>query len=177
MNKLIIGALVGALILFIWQFLSWSMLNIHASNFQHSADQDKVLAAMEGLEEGSYFLPTVPEGTSQEDRETFMEGRVGKPWAMVNYHKSLEFSMGMNMIRGFVADFIGLLLLCWLLLKIQPRDFKTGLLGALAVGLIGYLTIHYINATWFETNSIPDLIDSVVGWGLVGLWLGFYLSD
>jgi len=43
------------------------------------------------------------------------------------------------------------------------------------VGLIGYLTIPYLNSIWFETNSIGHLIDAFVSWGLVGIWLGWWL--
>ncbi len=29
MKKMIVGALVGGLILFVWQFLTWGALNLH----------------------------------------------------------------------------------------------------------------------------------------------------
>lgn len=51
-------------------------------------------------------------------------------------------------------------------------DFKTAILSSLAVGIIGYLTIPYLNSIWFEGNSIPQLIDTVFQWGICGTWLG-----
>lgn len=82
----------------------------------------------------------------------------------------------MNMFRGFVINFVSVFLLCLLLLKNPAIDFKYVLSGCLVVGLVSYFTIPYINSIWFDTNSIPDLIDAVVSWGLCGLVLGWYLT-
>lgn len=174
-KKLIIGALVGALIIFIWQFLSWAALDLHVSNMQHTPNQDKILSAMEGMTDGSYYIPRLSTDASAADQEAFMAKQTGKPWALVSYHKAFNVSMPMNMIRGFTVDFVALLMLCWLLLKIDRLDFKTALLASLAVGFIGYFTIHYIEHIWFEANTIPELIDTVAQWGLCGAWLGYYL--
>lgn len=176
MKKQLIATLVGGLLVFIWQFLSWSMLNVHSAEFQHSANQDKVLEVLgQNLEEGTYFLPQAPPGSSNEEHQKVMENSIGKPWATVSYHKAMEMSMGMNMLRAFVADLAAVFLLVWLLLKSGNLTFNTVLLSSLAVGAIGYLTIPYLNSIWFETSSIGHLIDFVVQWGLVGAWLGWWL--
>lgn len=62
MKKALIGGLIGGLILFIWQFLSWSMLNIHGSQMSHTPYQDQILKTLDDLSvpEGTYFLPNVP---------------------------------------------------------------------------------------------------------------------
>jgi hypothetical protein len=177
MKKLIVGAVVAAIIVFVWQFLSWSMLNIHGASFQYSENQDEILECLNGkLDDGSYFLPTVAPGTSSADREAYMANMVDKPWAIINYHSSFGNSMGMNMARGFFANLVATLLLCWVLLKIPNLGFKDTIFASVAIGLIGYLTISYINSAWFETSSIGYLIDTLVGWGLVGAWLGWWLN-
>ncbi len=176
MKKQLIATLVGGLIVFVWQFLSWSLINVHASEFKYTPNQDKVLEALSAnLEEGSYFMPGVPPGSSQEAEQAAMEQAVGKPWALVQYHRALDMSMGMNMFRGFAADLVAVFLLVWLLLKFARLDFKTALLGSLALGMASYLTTSYMNSIWFETSSIGDLIDTVVQWGLAGVWLGWWL--
>ncbi len=177
MKKTLIATIVGALILFIWQFLSWAMLNIHQSQMSYTPQQDQILDALNtaNLEEGTYFLPNVPPGTSSEDAAAQMEGREGNPWAIVSYRQDLKMAMGMNMFRAFIGNFVAIWILCWFLMKIPGLDLKTSLYVCIGVGLIGYLTINYLNSIWFENNSIPDLIDAVVSWGLVGLWLGWWL--
>ncbi len=42
-QKTIIGALVGGVILFIWQFLSWTMLNLHGESQKYTAKQNEIL--------------------------------------------------------------------------------------------------------------------------------------
>jgi hypothetical protein len=178
MTKQIIAVLVSAVLLFVWQFLSWSMLGVHQSEFKYTPNQEKIMQALsENLtEEGQYFLPGVPPGTSMEQEQSMMQANVGKPWAHISYHKALNMSMGMSMFRGFVVDIISAFLLIWLLLKIENRSLSTVLLSSLAVGLIGYFTIPYLNSVWFETKSLGYLIDSVAQWGLVGVWLGWWLN-
>ncbi len=176
MKKQLIASLVGGIILFVWQFLSWSMLNIHGSEMAYTANQDKILEnLMQNLEEGSYFLPNLPPGSSSAEEQAYMQNSAGKPWAIVSYHKAMNMSMGMNMFRAFAVDLVAAFLLTWLLLKFANLDLKTALLSSLAVGGISYLTIPYLNSIWFESNSIGYLIDAAAQWGLVGVWLGWWL--
>lgn len=177
MKKLIVGTLVAAIILFIWQFLSWSMLNIHGPENTYSPNQDKIIDFLsQNLEEGEYFLPTMPPGASSEERAAMMESVVGKPWAQVQYHKAYANNMGMNMFRGFVANLLIAFLLCWILIRMKDLTLVRGLLTSLFIGLIGYSVITYIHSIWFETYTLGYLLDTVVQFGLVGLWLGWWLS-
>ena len=177
MKKLLIGTLVGGILLFFLQFLSWGILNIHRSEMAYTEKQDVVLRFLsENLQEGNYFLPTVADGTSQDDAKKAMDASIGKPWAMIQYHNSMTNNMGMNMFRGLVVDFLAVFLLSWFLMKFSVVDFKNSVLGALAVGFIGYLTVNYTNAIWFEANTWSALLDVVVQWGIVGSWLGFWLG-
>jgi len=178
MNKLIIGALVGGIILFFWQFLSWTVLNLHAGNQQYTAKQDSVLAYLSTQfdEDGFYFMPNVPPGTSPEESQAAMEKGMGKPWAQVYYHKSMNTNMTSNMIRGLLTDIIAVLLLCWVLLHYKDNSFKHSILVCLSIGIIGWLVNNYTTSIWYELPAMPDLIDSIVGFGLVGVWLGWYLN-
>jgi hypothetical protein len=177
MKKQLIASLVGAIILFIWQFLSWGPLQIHGAENTYTPNEDKILEFLsENLTEGEYFLPGMPPDATSEDNEALMQKWEGKPWAEIKYHEKREFKMGMNMFRGFVVNFVCLLLLTWLLLKIPDLDFKTTLLGTLAVGAIGYLSITYIHSIWYETNTFGHIIDLIASWGLVGVWLGWFLN-
>lgn len=177
-TKQIIGAVVGALIVFIWQFLSWAMLNLHASEQMYTPNQDTILQVLSTqlTEEGTYFLPNTPPGTSQEDQQKSMEASVGKPWAQISYHKSLNMSMGMNMFRGYMADLVAVFILIWLLIKLPDTNVVSCITASVAIGIIGYLTTEYTNSIWFEKNSMMDLVDAVVSWALCGAWLGFILK-
>lgn len=176
-KKLLIGALVASILIFVWQFMAWSVTGLHANSMKHTAKQDVIMEVLnDNLEEGQYFLPNLPKGASKEESKEYMVNAEGKPWAQISYHKSMKMSMGMNMFRAWSVDFIASLLLCWLLLQITSLNFTKTLLITLSVGFIGYLTINYLNAIWFETNVFAVLVDNLVQWGLVGVWLGWWLN-
>ncbi len=178
MKKTIIASLVGGIILFFWQFLSWTMLDLHRPMQEFSPKQDEIIKYLsENLDEGNYFLPTVPVGASAEENEKMMNAYSGKPWAEVRFHKSFDMNtnMGMNIGRGLLVDIVAVFLLCWFLLK-NASDFKTTLISCLAFGIIAYLTTDYTTQIWYETKSIPNLIDAIAGWGLCGAWLGWWLN-
>jgi hypothetical protein len=178
MNKTLIASLVGGVLLWIWQFMSWGFLGVHESNMSYTDKQDIVMEALNssGIEAGDYFLPRVSNEASAEEREAYYKEHEGEPWAILSYRTSMDSNMGLNMFRGFIVNVLAVFLLCWVLVKIPDLSMSNTVTACVMVGLIGYLTINYINAVWFGTNSIPYLIDAVAGWGLVGIWLGWYLN-
>lgn len=176
MKKLLIGALVAAIILQVWQTVSWAIANVHGAETQYTENQDAILKVLsENLKEGQYFVPRLPDGASSEAQQKLVEETTGKPWATINYHPAYELNMGMNMLRGFIVNLISGIFLCWILLRFADLNFSTALMASIFVGLIGYFTIVYMNHIWFQGSTMGYLIDAVVSWGLVGSWLGFYL--
>lgn len=176
--KVAIGSVVGGLILFFWQFLSWQLLNIHGPQMQYSPIQDQVLECLKSnnLPEGEYILPNKPPNMDMaEYQKEFNANYLGKPWAKVQYHHSFDNTMPLNLIRGFVIDIFAAFLLCMLLVGDPTLTFRKVLSTCISIGLIAYFTIPYLNSIWFKTNSIPDLIDAFVPWTIIGLVLGWLL--
>lgn len=176
MKKTIIASVVGGLILFFWQFLSWTILDTHRPMQNYTPKQQEILDFLgQNLEEGNYYLPTLPQDASMEENEKLMNESTGKPWAEIRYHKVMNANMSLNMIRGLLVDILVVFLFCSYLLK-SSLDFKGTLLSALMFGFVSYLITDYTRQIWFETNTIPDLIDAIVGWAIVGAWLGWWLQ-
>ena len=46
MKKTIIASTVGGILLFMWQFLSWTAINLHSPSQQYSPKQDTILALL-----------------------------------------------------------------------------------------------------------------------------------
>lgn len=177
MKKLLIGALVGGILLFFWQFLSFTILDLHRPMQNHTPKQTEILKFLsENLEEGNYYLPTLPPNASWEENEKLMNESMGKPWAQVFYHKAMDMDMTANMLRGLFVDILAALALAWVLMKISNNNLTTTLLSSIAIGIASYLTTSYATGIWYETVTLPDLIDAIVGWGIVGLWLGWWLN-
>ncbi len=178
MKKSLIGALVGGIIIFIWQFLSWTMVNLHQPSQQYTPKQEAILSVLnDNLEEGGYYLPGMPQNSSMEEYEKLMKESEGKPWATIQYHKAMENNMVMNMIRGLVTNILTVWLLCWILLRINVPNFATILIASLFIGLIVFLNVPYTNYIWFESFDLwAHFADAIISWGLCGLWLAWWLT-
>jgi len=178
MKKLIVGALVGGILIFLWQFLSWTALNLHGSMATYTPKQDSVMQYLNSQfsEDGFYMMPGHKANCTREEMEKLVKEMDGKPWVQLYYHKAMNMSMTSNMVRGLFTNIVMVALLCWLLLKINAPGFSTIFIGSLVVGFIAYLNIAYTYHIWYQTADITGhLIDALASWGLCGLWLGWWL--
>lgn len=179
MKKQVIASLVGALIIFTWQFLSNAALDLHRPAQQYTAKQDSIIQFLGNqLEEGRYFIPTTAPGWSTAEQQKFMSEMNGKPWAIIDYHESFDTNdMLMNMLRGFLVNVLIVWLLVWLLTRIGNLTFLQIFLSTLAIGFISFLHVSYTTYIWYQSPGIwIDFMDTAAAWGGTGLWLGWYLN-
>lgn len=178
-KKNIIGAIVGGIIIFLWQFISWGPGEFHYAAQQYTPKSDTILQLLQSQlpEEGGYTIPRSPKGVSAEEMEKQLQEFSGKPWATIAYHKSLNTSMGMNMVRGLAVNILLIALLIWIVGKFNKSNFSTIFLTSLSIGLICFLNEPYTQFIWFESFDIyASLLDSLASWGLCGIWLGWWLK-
>jgi hypothetical protein len=181
MKKWIIGALVGAIIMFVWQAASWMFLNLHKDAGKYHPAQDSVVSYLSSVitEDGAYMMPTGKPGSSMKDHQEMMKQMEGRPWVSIIYHKSFKDHMVMSMIRGFLVNFVIVLLLVVLLTKGGLPNFMGVLTGTLSVGVITFLWGPYMGHVWYDLPwemISGDMLDAVVAWGLCGIWLGWWLN-
>ncbi len=179
MKKLVIGALVGGILVFIWQTLSWTALMLHSKEYQKAPGEEAIMSALNGQlkETGQYYLPGVDENASSEERQKLMDAIKGKPWAVVSYHQAYNANMVTNIIRGLLVDIVAVYFVCWILAGNTNRSFSRIFISTLLIGVIGYLFIPYSMQIWFETpGSITNFVDTLISWGLCGAWLGWWLN-
>lgn len=178
MKKTIIGAIVGGIIIFIWQFLSWTVLNTHEAAQQYTPNQEAIMAALEANlpDEGGYYIPGLAPGASEEDMKKIMEESDGKPWASIQYHKAMDMSMGMNMARGLITNMVMVWMLCWILLKMSPLNFSNVLIASIFTGFIVFFNSPYTSSIWYQWFDImAHFLDAMVSWIACGLWLAWWL--
>lgn len=181
MKRSILGAIVGGLLIFLWQSLSWTVLDLHRPAQDYTPKQDTILSVLNAnLTEGGYILPSAPKTASHEEMMAVGEKAMGKPWASIQYHKSFDTDMNrmfMNMGQGLITSIIMVWLLCWILARSGRTGFGNTFLVCLFVGLIVFINEPYTNHIWYKTFDVnAHLVDAVAGWGLCGLWLGWWLN-
>lgn len=177
--KIFIGSLVGAIIIFISQFLSWQALGLHYPAQQYTPKQDSILAYLNTQfdSDGGYIMPSLPKGASSDDMSKLGKESENKPWVQISYHKSLDTNMGVNMAKNFVTNFIMVLFFCWIISGYTSNTFGKTFIAALLVGLIIFLHSSYTEHIWYETFDLKaHLADYLVSWGITGIWLGWWLN-
>ena len=180
MKKWIIGSLVGAILLFLWQFLSWAALELHDKEYKYLPAQDQLMAAIQSnvKEDGQYMLPNTPPNATNADKEKMMTEMAGKPYAIVAYKSSYKMDSVMQMIRSFLVDFVIALLLIYVLGKRANLTMGSVWMASLAIGFIAWLWQPYTAHIWFQTPVeviTGALMDWFVAFSLLGVWLGFWL--
>jgi len=182
MKKSIIAAIVGGIIMFAWQFVSWPVLNLHKAANGYTPNNAAIMASLEANlpKEGGYILPGLPENASSADHEKMMKESDGKPWATIQYHKSMESSvssMTKNMATALVVNILTVWLFCWIIGKMNSPGFGTIFLASLMAGLICFFNTAYIVNVWYKWFDIMAYFtDAMISWGVCGLWLGWYLK-
>lgn len=180
MKKTIIATLVGAIIIFAWQSVAWVLLKHHDAAYKQVANQDSVMNSLNSFftEEGQYVIPRADANASQKDQAEFTEKNIGKPWALVTYHKAYKGDMNAALVRGFLISLVCVGLFVWLIGN-NPGNMLTIIMKSIGVGLFAFLFVWYNGHNWFDTPwSVlhGELLDLVVGWGLCGIWLGWWLN-
>ena len=178
MKKYLIGALVGGIILFLWQGASWMALGIHSSAMKYHPAQKEILSTLSSTtqEEGQYMMPSAATEKEQEDMQKQMDG---KPWASIIYHKSYNADMTMRFIRAFLVDVFLVISLIYVLTRGATPTGRRIFSGSFAFGLAMWLWSMYMGHIWFDlpwSMITGDLIDSLVAWSLCGIWLAWWLN-
>jgi hypothetical protein len=64
MKKWLIGSFIGAILVFLWQFLSWTILQIHGGEAKYTPAQTEIMNSLAASlkEDGMYMLPTAAPG-------------------------------------------------------------------------------------------------------------------
>ena len=171
MKRKILFTLIGGIIIFAWQFLSFAIPNLHKSASKYTPAQDEILKKFEelNLEEGMYFLGQGDPSMDREAQSAAMEAYIGKPWAVVNYQLSMSGDMVMPMIRGLVVCFMIAFLLFWIYQQQKDPMLINRLLVSLAVGLLGFLFLPYSDFIWYKEPDIyAYLADGIVPWLILG---------
>ena len=164
-------ALLGGLILFFYQFLSFAGANFHGNAQAYTEKQDTIMAFLKtmNLENKQYILPRPSENATPEDQQKYAVESQGKPWAMVNYHKTQNTGMIMPMVRGLLVDILAIFLVFGLLDKIADINTMKAIIYLCTVGFFAFLVVPYTNYIWYQTPDIwAHLLDAFVPYASIG---------
>ena len=174
-KKVITGALLGGLVLFVWQFAVHMLLGIYDDAFVKLKDPAAVEAVLtDNLEGGGIIVIPLPEpGDSDAEAKAMekiitgfslfgavtLDGRHG-------FGPALGIQLALNVIASAVLMFV--------MLVAQPRTLGTRLALALCFGVFVVLVGVLPNWNWlgYSLGYIGGQVgELIIGWALVGLVL------
>jgi hypothetical protein len=181
MKRAIIAALIGAIILFVYQALSWTVLPVHKDFSRYSKNQDAALSALSAnLKRGGvYFLPGLPPGASSKEHEEQTAKMEGKPWAIVEYHPSYHNDMTTSMIKGLLINFFAVLVVALTLNYGAFNSFRSRFLVAAGFLVFAIFMSRLTDWNWWQTPVhalTGEIIDMVVMGLLLGVWMGWFMG-
>jgi hypothetical protein len=177
-KKLVRGAFIGGVIVFLWCLLSWMLLPWHASAFHKFTDEDSVAQAIRNNApaSGIYLLPNTyayDASTSPSEMEKGMSMMQNGPTMFASVQVE---GMGEKTIQPFfvslIIQILGAGIVTWMLLHNRGLNYAKRVwfvtLYGIAVGILGVFPAW----NWWSlsgTYVLSLFFDLIVGWFLAGL--------
>lgn len=178
------AALLGAIVIFVWQFVSHTLLPIGEMGFRLPQNEDVVLQAVTtGLpQSGIYALPHIDPAKMGDEStmNAWIEKEKVSPYAFVVVAAPNPDAGSMSRELGtqFVSNLIAALLAAWLLAA-TAWGFGARVLGAAAFGVFGWLANIVPQWNWYRFPGdflLGNLIDQAIGWTLAGIAIAWWLG-
>ncbi|MEE9450979.1 MAG: hypothetical protein V3V72_13100 [Ignavibacteriaceae bacterium] len=184
MNKLIVPSLITAVVVFIWIFISWTLLPWHNVDIKSIKDQVLLEQMKESLTEpGIYLYPGETEDESDAAMQEWSDQYKAGPLVhfMVYNPEGTEWNMVMPLIKSFVINFIAAFIAGVLLMMTlaQNPSFWRRVIFVMLLGMFAAFVGPFIEWNWwsFPTGySMIIAIDLCVTWFIAGLVLAWRIK-
>lgn len=171
MKNCILAVVLSAIVLFVWGFVSWTILPWHNAVANKFADESAVASVLKehAPSAGIYYLPF-----AQEDLKP------GVLFALANVlPDGVESGMEGMMVVAVLGQAISALLVLLLLCKTSNLDYwgrvRFVALAGVAIGFISHFP--YWNWFGFSTSyTLVIILDTLIAWTLAGLVLARFVE-
>lgn len=160
--RLILSAILGGAILFIWTALSWMALPLHKSTINNFNNPDVVANTIQAnvQQSGIYVLMST------------LEQEAKGPLVFASVYKGGMQTMLPNMIIEFVTLVIAAFLVSWMLSLTRGLHYFSRVGFVLLFAIAAWLVTDVPNWNWFHFSvnyTLVAIIDLLIGWFLAGL--------
>jgi hypothetical protein len=179
--RLLIGAFVAAIVMFVWGWVFWALLAVKLGEMQQADKEviDAMIKHTPELESGEYFYPMPPgPGASEDDTKNFVQKHNEGPLVEISYQKGgtdpmdpLYFAIGFAyfVALGVIAGFLLIMALKSLPTYLGRVGFVM-LLGIFATAAIDVASVVWFHHPWRFAATLAIYHAST--WLLAGLVLG-----
>lgn len=177
MQRVIIAALAGALVYYIWQMLTWMVVPLHGPTVHALPNEDVVRDALieQNLDAGLYAVPYGSEEEMMDPQSDFAKRHEAGPNISIFYNPQGRAPMPPSTMGiGFATDLGAALIVALLLSGTGPGCAsywrRVGFVTAFGIFLALTAHVSYFNWMRFPTDfTVAFIIDAIGGWFLAGL--------
>ena len=177
MGKVIFASLVGAIIYYVWQMMTWMVLPIHGPTINALPDENAVREVLKSqdLESGVYVIP-YGDGESMADPDSeFNKNHQAGPLFSIFFTKQGGEPMPPKlMLMGFLNDLAAAFVVSWMLCCATGccNSYVKRVLYVTGFGVFLALMAHMSYMIWMrfpQDYTMMFIVDAVGGWFLAGL--------
>lgn len=184
MKQILFGGIAGAVVLFIWGALAWTVLPLHRGSLHALPNEDVVIEILRATADrhAVYIIPARPQESpemSAEQRDALMQEFQRKyergPIGLLVYNpRGASLTMAGQFVGGFIINFIAAFLAAWFLSRstAAASSYVARVAFCGMLGVFVSVATHLPNWNWlgfpldYTTASVAD---AVIGWLLAGL--------
>lgn len=184
MKKIILPSLLAAIAVFIWMFISWTVIPWHNMDMKTINDQALIEQMKASLTEpGIYLYPKKPAEETDASMEIWFEQYKAGPLVhfMVYNPQGAEWDMAMPMVSSFLINFISAFIASVLLMMTlaQSPSFWRRVIFVMMLGLFAGFVGPFVEWNWWKfpfNYTIVGVIDLCITWFLAGLVLAWRIK-
>lgn len=181
MGRVIFGGILGAVIAFVWSFVSWMVMPWHEWTLQSFRNEEFVSWVIKEnvRKDGVYVIPHMGDTksalTPSELKDKFDQDKGVKSGPFVYAQikrKGIDYTSPKQYIISFLTQLVGATLISFLLLKATESSYGGRLLFVTVTGLIVGVLGLVPNWNWFGAGNLFLLVgiaDLIITWFLAGL--------
>jgi len=177
-----VAALVGAVLMFIWGFVSHTVLKLFdVKGFSNSGGLVEMLKTSQA-ESGVYAVPAMPEDMSDKESpqyKKFVDDYEKGPIAIVIYQEEGATFMGaMTFIKGFLVMLASCLFAAFLVSRSKLASTGGRFTFVLCLGVLMAIHVDGSNWAWMYHPmgwTIAAMIDHVAAWAAAGVGIALIL--
>ena len=181
MKKTLITLIIGTLLLFIWNVISWMALPFHSKSLITLPDAAFKTQQLQDLllEDGIYHYPGLPESNTPEGLRVIEEKlKKGPRISFMSYKKgSTKFFEPSTYLKNIFLNFMTMLLVWYMVRKQANHRLSSIITTTLCMGLLIGFASDFPQMNWFKfpwNYTLPNILDHLVGFSLLGLLLSLY---
>ena len=181
--RVIIAAVVGGVLLFLWGFVAHMLLPFSEKAMKPIPNEAAVIEAVRGnvTENGVYFIPYLNYmKASAEEQKAYADKIANGPSGLLVLRTGgVSMDMKRELPLEFISNFLAALVAALAVAGFGPRSYGGRVGTIFAFGVVAWLSISVSQWTWYGFSTdflIGDLVEQWGGWLLAGLGMAAVLK-